>query len=150
MGSIRDVILMGDTHLISGLGALVVVAIVTNLILGQFGAIAFFGQPVAHSQHLWNFLGMVLAGLAFALAGGCPGRQLFLSGEGDGDSAVFVLGMIAGAGLAHNFALAGVPDTVVEGVQKVGGISLYGMAAVVLGLVVCIVIGLTMREKMEV
>jgi hypothetical protein len=150
MGSIRDVILMGDTHLISGVGALVIFAIVTNLLLGQFGAIAVFGQPIAHSQHLWNFLGMVLAGLAFALAGGCPGRQLFLSGEGDGDSAVFVLGMIVGAGLAHNFALAGVPDTVVEGVQKVGGISPYGMAAVVLGLVVCVVIGLTMREKMEV
>jgi len=45
-------------------------------------------------MQVWNFAGMVLAGLAFALAGGCPGRQLFLSGEGDGDAAVFVLGMI--------------------------------------------------------
>ena len=150
MGSIRDVLLMGDTHLISGLGALVVVAVITNLILGQFGTPAFFGQPVAHSSHLWNFLGMALAGLAFALAGGCPGRQLFLAGEGDGDAAVFVLGMITGAGLAHNFALAGSPDTVVEGVQKVGGISPYGMVAVVLGLVVCVLIGFTMRQKMEV
>jgi YedE family putative selenium metabolism protein len=147
MGSIRDVILMRDTHLISGLGALVVMAVITNLILGQFNTPTFFGQPVAHSQHLWNFLGMVLAGLAFALAGGCPGRQLFLAGEGDGDAAVFVLGMITGAGLAHNFALAGSPDTVVEGVQKVGGIGPYGMAAIVLGLVVCVVIGFTMREK---
>ena len=42
---------------------------------------------------------MVLAGLAFALAGGCPGRQLFLAGEGDGDSAIFVLGMVSGAAL---------------------------------------------------
>jgi hypothetical protein len=149
MGSIRDVILMGDTHLISGLFALVAVAIPTNLILGQFGTPAFFGQPVAHSQHLWNFLGMALAGLAFALAGGCPGRQLFLAGEGDGDSAVFVLGMIVGAGLAHNFALVGSPDTVVEGVRKVGGIGPFGVAAVVLGLVACIAIGLTMRQNME-
>jgi hypothetical protein len=141
MGSIRDVILMRDTHLISG--------VIMNLILGQFGSLAFFGQPIAHSQHLWNFLGMVLAGLAFALAGGCPGRQLFLAGEGDGDSAVFVLGMITGAALAHNFALAATPDSVVEGVQKVGGIGPYGMGAVVLGLVVCVVIGLTMREKVE-
>ncbi len=150
MGSIRDVILMGDTHLISGLGALVVVAVIMNLILGQFGPAGFFGQPVAHSQHLWNFLGMGLAGLAFALAGGCPGRQLFLSGEGDGDAAVFVLGMITGAGLAHNFSLAGVPDSVVEGVEKVGGIGPYDMAAVLMGLVVCIVIGFSMREKVEV
>jgi YedE family putative selenium metabolism protein len=71
MGSIRDVILMGDTHLLSGLGALVVVAVIMNLVLGQFRTLAFFGQPAAHSQFLWNFLGMVLAGLAFALAGGC-------------------------------------------------------------------------------
>ena len=150
MGSIRDVILMGDTHLIRGVGALVVAAVAMNLILGQFNTPAFFGQPVAHSQHLWNFLGMALAGLAFALAGGCPGRQLILSGEGDGDAAVFVLGMVAGAGLAHNFALAGGPDAVVEGVRKVGGVGPFGMAAVVLGLVVCVVTGLTMRQKVEV
>jgi hypothetical protein len=87
---------------------------------------------------------MMLAGLAFSLAGGCPGRQLFLSGEGDGDAAVFVLGMITGAGLAHNFALAGGPDNVAEGL--VGGIGPYGMGAVVLGLVVCTVIGFTMRD----
>lgn len=146
MGSIRDVILMGDTHLISGVGALLVVAFVTNLLLGQVN-FGIFGQPVAHSQHLWNFLGMVLAGLAFALAGGCPGRQLFLSGEGDGDAALFVLGMITGAAFAHNFALAGKPDKIVEGVAQVGGISTVGMVAVILGLVVCLVIGLTMREK---
>ncbi len=149
MGSIRDVLLMGDTHLISGVGALVVAAVITNLILGQFRTPAFFGQPIAHSQHLWNFLGMTLAGLAFALAGGCPGRQLFLAGEGDGDAAVFVLGMITGAGLSHNFALAGRADSVVEGVQTVGGIGPYGMGAVILGLLVCIVIGLTMRQKVE-
>jgi YedE family putative selenium metabolism protein len=146
MGSIRDVILMGDTHLISGVGALVVVAFVTNLILGQV-SFGFFGQPVAHSQHLWNFLGMALAGLAFALAGGCPGRQLFLAGEGDGDAGVLVLGMITGAGFAHNFALAGGPDKVIEGVSQVGGIGPYGMAAVILGLAVCLALGFTMRER---
>jgi len=146
MGAIRDVLLMRDTHLLSGVAALLAVALVTNFILGQtrFG---FAGQPVAHSSHLWNFLGMALSGLAFALAGGCPGRQLFLSGEGDGDSAVFVLGMIVGAGFAHNFALAGGPDTVVEGVAKVGGLTPYGMGGVILGLAVCLLIGLTMREK---
>jgi YedE family putative selenium metabolism protein len=146
MGSIRDVILMGDTHLISGIGALLVVAFITNLILGQV-SFGFFGQPVAHSQHLWNFLGMMLAGLAFALAGGCPGRQLFLSGEGDGDASVFVLGMITGAAFAHNFALAGGPDKTVEGIAQMGGISSYGIVAVILGLVVCVVIGFSMREK---
>ena len=148
MGSIRDVILMGDTHLISGVGALVVVAFVANLAFGQvnFGIAA---QPVAHSSHLWNFLGMVLAGLAFALAGGCPGRQLFLSGEGDGDSAVFVLGMVTGAAFAHNFSLAGSPDKLVDGVLTVGGISTYGQIAVILGIVVCLVLGFSLRERTE-
>lgn len=125
MGSIRDIILMRDYHLISGVGALVVVAFVTNLLLGQvdFGV---EGQPIAHSSHLWNFAGMALAGLAFALAGGCPGRQLFLSGEGDGDAAVFVTGMITGAAFAHNFALAAGPDKVVEGAVTVGGLATSG------------------------
>lgn len=146
MGAVRDVILMRDTHLISGVGALLVVAFITNLILGQF-KVGFAPQPVAHSNHLWNLLGMTLAGLAFALAGGCPGRQLFLSGEGDGDAAVFVLGMITGAAFAHNFGLAASPDTVTEGVLKVGGLTPFGMGAVILGLAVCLAIGFTMREK---
>ncbi len=93
---------------------------------------------------------MVLAGLAFALAGGCPGRQLFMAGEGDGDAGIFVLGMITGAAFAHNFNLAGSSDAVVEGVLKVGGPSPYGMAAVVIGLVVCLLIGFFARDKVEV
>lgn len=148
MGSIRDVILMSDTHLISGVGALLVVAFLMNLVLGQF-KLGFAAQPVAHSSHLWNFLGMVLAGLAFSLAGGCPGRQLFLAGEGDSDAGVFVLGMITGAAFAHNFALAGKPDALVDGALKVGGISVYGQIAVLLGLAVCLLIGFTMREHYD-
>jgi hypothetical protein len=58
--------------------------------------------------------------------------------------------MITGAAMAHNFGLAAVPDSVVEGVRKVGGIGPYGMAAIVLGLAVCLAIGFTMREEMEV
>jgi YedE family putative selenium metabolism protein len=52
MGSIRDVVLVGDTHPVNGVDALVVVAVGMNLILGQFGPAGFFGQPMAHSQHL--------------------------------------------------------------------------------------------------
>jgi uncharacterized protein len=146
MGAIRDVILMRDTHLASGVVALVVVAFGMNSILGQvhFG---FAGQPIAHHSYLWNFLGMTLAGLCFSLAGGCPGRQLFLSGEGDGDAALFVSGMIVGAAFAHNFALAGTPDSVVEGAIKPGGLTPYGMGAVILGLAIVLLIGFTMRER---
>ncbi len=135
IAGIRDFILMRDTHLLSGILALIAAAFVTNAALGQFHA-GFDGQPVAHTEHLWNFSGMVLAGLAFTLAGGCPGRQLILSGEGDGDAATFALGMIFGAGFAHTFTLASSP----------AGHGVYGPAAVVFGLIVCVVIGLTMRE----
>jgi len=147
MGALRDVILMRDTHLLSGVTSLLAAGFVLNLILGQVN----FGmqmQPVAHSNHLWNFFGMMLAGLAFALAGGCPGRQLFLSGEGDGDAAIFVIGMITGAAISHNFNLAGKPDRIIEGIVQTGGISHAGMIAVILGIVVCLIIGFSMREKL--
>jgi len=131
---------------LSGVATLLVTAFVVNLALGQVH-VGFAAQPIAHSNHLANLLGMILAGLAFALAGGCPGRQLFLTGEGDGDAAVFVLGMITGAAFSHNLSLAGRADSVVEGVLKVGGLSSAGMGALVLGLAVCLAIGFSMREK---
>ncbi|MFH1082301.1 MAG: YedE family putative selenium transporter [Pseudomonadota bacterium] len=136
MGALRDLILFRQTHLFMGFITLVVFAFLTNLVLKQFHP-GFAGQPVAHTMHVWNFGGMVLAGLAFALAGGCPGRQLFLAGEGDGDAAVFVLGMIVGAGFAHNFVLASSPK----------GVGPHGIAAVIIGLLVCLFIGFTMRKK---
>jgi len=136
MGAFRDLILIRDIHLLSGVIALVAGAFVTNLILRQFNP-GFASQPIAHNNHLWNFGGMVLAGLAFALAGGCPGRQLFMSGEGDGDAAIFVLGMIAGAAFAHNFAMA----------SSSQGPAVWGPGAVILGLVVCIAMGFTMRQR---
>jgi YedE family putative selenium metabolism protein len=136
MGAIRDIVLIRDFHLFTGIFALVVVAFVVNLILGQFKP-GFVNQPIAHDNYLWNFLGMALSGLAFALAGGCPGRQLILSGEGDGDAAVFVVGMIVGAGIAHNFAMA----------SSAKGPGAFGPAAVVIGLVFCLLIGLSMRER---
>jgi len=136
MGSFRDLILFREAHLFTGLAALAVFAFITNLIAGQFHP-GFSKQPVAHTMGLWNFGGMVLAGLAFCLAGGCPGRQLFLAGEGDGDAAVFVLGMIVGAGLSHNFGLASSPT----------GVGPHGIAAVIVGMLVCLFIGFTMRKK---
>jgi YedE family putative selenium metabolism protein len=136
MGAFRDVILFRQVHLLSGVTALAAVAFLGNLILGRFSP-GFSGQPAAHTMHFWNFAGMCLAGLAFALAGGCPGRQCFLAGEGDSDAAVFVLGMIAGAALSHNFGMA----------SSGNGVGQHGAAAVAVGLVVCLLIGLTMREK---
>lgn len=136
MGAIRDLILFKQTHLFMGLVSMTIAAFIMNLVLNQF-KLGFVDQPVAHTMHIWNFGGMVLAGLAFALAGGCPGRQLFLSGEGDGDAAVFVIGMIVGAGFAHNFGLA----------SSGAGATTAGIVALFIGLVSCLLIGFTMKES---
>ena len=135
VAAVRDVILIKDTYLFTGVASLLLAALVSNLILKQFHS-GFYDQPVAHINQLWNFGGMVLAGLAFTLAGGCPGRQLFLSGEGDVDAAVFVLGMIVGAGFAHNFATASSPK----------GPGLWGPASVIVGLIICFIIGFSMSD----
>ncbi len=74
MGAFRDLILFKQVHLLVGVVALLAAAFAMNLVLGQFN-MGFEHQPVAHSQAIWNFAGMLLAGLCFALAGGCPGRS---------------------------------------------------------------------------
>lgn len=140
-GGLRDVFLLKDYTLLTGFLAIWVTVTIGNLILGNYNLSAV-SQPVAHSQYLWSFLGMALAGWGSILLGGCPLRQLILAGEGSGDSAVTVLGMIVGAAVAHNFGLAGNPDSVVDGVYKVGGIGTHGMVAVVLGFVVLLAISL--------
>ncbi|MDL2313872.1 YedE-related selenium metabolism membrane protein [Desulfovibrio sp. OttesenSCG-928-C14] len=136
MGALRDLFLFKQGHLLWGVLALVAAAFVSNLVFGQF-KLGFEGQPVAHNNYLWNFMGMLMAGLAFALAGGCPGRQLFMSGEGDADAGVFVLGMIAGAAVSHNFGLA----------SSGAGPGANGPTAVVVGLVILLAIGFFNRKK---
>jgi hypothetical protein len=142
VGGVRDLILMRDFHLLSGVAAFLVAAFVLNLIYGQFHPGFTLGtspagqviqQPAAHTNAWLNFGGMVLAGLAFTLAGGCPGRQVFLSGEGDGDAGVFVLGMLTGAGVAHNFMMVGTQPT--------------APYIVVIGLIVVCIIGWVGRER---
>lgn len=105
-GSIRDLILMKNFDLISIIAALFAVMVVYNVANGSFH-LGFSGQPIAHSQHLWNILGMYVVGFAAVLAGGCPLRQLILAGQGSSDSAVTFLGMLIGAAFAHNFGLVG-------------------------------------------
>ena len=141
-GGWRDLFLVRDTYLFSGIAAFFVAALVTNYIAGNFGAggiyhWGFTEQPIAHNNHLWNFLGMGLVGLAATLLGGCPLRQLILTGEGDSDAAVTVLGLFAGAAIAQNFSMASSP----------AGTGVWGPLAVVIGLVFCLVVGFMMREK---
>jgi len=102
---IRDSVLFKDFAMFSVFVALIVAGTIGNLILGNYD-LGFENQPIAHTDGLWNFLGMMLVGLCSVLLGGCPFRQLVLAGSGNSDSAVTVLGMVAGAAIAHNFSMA--------------------------------------------
>jgi len=146
-GGIRDSIMFRDFKLLYGFVAIFAVALVGNLATGSF-KLGFESQPVAHSAHLWNFLGMVIVGWGSVLLGGCPLRQLILAGSGNGDCAVTVFGMMTGAAIAHNFGLAGAADSVNEaGAYIVGGIKTNGQVAVFICLAIVLVISLIHLPK---
>jgi YedE family putative selenium metabolism protein len=105
VGGIRDAVMFKDFRLISAFIAIIAAVLVGNLVLGSF-KLGFAEQPIAHSEAVWNLLGMVLVGWGSVLLGGCPLRQLILAGEGNSDSAVTVTGFIVGAAVSHNFGLA--------------------------------------------
>ena len=134
-GGIRDTVLFRDFHLLSGFIAIFVVVLVGNLLRGTFQP-GLAVQPVAHHDYLWSFLGMAAAGWGSILLGGCPLRQLILAGEGNGDSAVTVLGMIVGAALSHNFGMAGNADAMTDGVLTPGGVGISGR----IGVVICLLL----------
>ena len=132
VGGIRDMILFKDGKLIWGFIAILVGCLVTNLILtaatgNVFFKLGFAEQPVAHTDWLWNILGMFLVGFASVLLGGCPLRQVILTGEGNSDAVATVLGLAVGAAFCHNFGLA----------SSAAGPTTNGMIAVIVGIVVC-------------
>lgn len=142
VGAWRDIFMVRDFHLFSGIAAFFIAALVTNYVAGNFGAEGiyhwgFADQPVSHTDHVWNFFGMGLLGLAAVMIGGCPLRNLVLSGEGDTDAAVTVFGYIVGAAIAHNFLLASSPK----------GVGTWGPVAVIVGWVFCIAVGFLMMER---
>lgn len=141
VGAWRDAFLVKDFHLLSGVVAFFIAALITNYVLGFFAGgtyhWGFANEPIAHSDYVWNFFSMSLFGLAATQLGGCPLRNLVLSGEGDTDAAVTVLGFFAGAAVSHNFLLA----------SSANGVSALGPAAVVIGLVFCVAIGFFMMER---
>ena len=137
-GGIRDAIMLKDFHLLWGSLSILAAVLIGTLVTGQF-KLGLAGQAIAHTDGLWNALGMVLVGWASVLLGGCPLRQLILTGEGNTDSAVTVTGLVTGAAFAHNFGLA----------SSGKGPTSAGMIAVVIGLIVtaCISIYYAIKNK---
>lgn len=129
VGGIRDLVMFKDTYLMWGFIAIFVVALVGNLALGYF-KLGFVDQPIAFNDGTWNFMGMLVAGWGSVLLGGCPLRQLILSGEGNADSAITVMGMVVGAAFAHNFKLA----SSAEGATSNGKIAIFIALGVLLAI----------------
>ena len=124
-GSIRDTLLMGFRvtavwGLLSFLGSSLVLSIAMN----KFHP-GLYGQPGAHLDYIWSFLGMGLVGWISVIIGGCPFRQLIKAGEGDADAGLVVIGMFIGGALAQSWGIA----------STSAGVSLYGKSAVLLGFI---------------
>lgn len=104
-GGLRDTFLVRDAWGLVVIGLLFAGVLIYNLATGSFN-LGFADQPIAHTDALWNILGLFVVGFGATLLGGCPLRQLVLAGSGSGDSAVTFLGLLVGAAFAHNFGLA--------------------------------------------
>lgn len=135
-GSVRNLIFTKDAGMILPIFGLFVVMLVYNIAAGKFN-LAFEGQPVAHTEHVWNFVSMFGVGLAATFAGGCPLRQLILSAEGKVDSVMNVFGMLVGAAFAHNFGLA----------SSAKGTTANGQIVCIVCLIIVVCIGLANTKK---
>ncbi len=106
VGGLRDAVMFKEFGLLAGFVCIIIAVMAGNLIVGNGLSFKFDGNPVAHTEWLWNMLGMSVVGWGCCLLGGCPLRQLVLAGEGNTDSAVTVFGMIVGGGLSHTLKIA--------------------------------------------
>ena len=135
-GGFRDYFLVKDTFLLKTYGVIFLSAVAANLFFGTF-KLGFTGQPLSHTMHLWNFLGLYLVGLCATLLGGCPLRQMIMAAEGNTDAWTCLLGMLFGAGLAHTFNIA----------ASGAGVPVEGQVAVGLCIIITYAVGMRFREK---
>lgn len=136
-GSIRDTFLMGfRIDAVWGLLAFVTAALVLSVATGRFNA-GLYGQPGAHLEYIWSFLGMGLVGWISVLIGGCPFRQLIKAGEGDADAGLVVVGMFIGGALAQSWGIAATAD----------GVSLYGKVSILIGFILVASASLFFRQR---
>lgn len=134
-GGFRDFFLIREYGMLLAYLGIFVGVLVLNIYFGKFN-LGFANQPIAHTNHIFNFLGLFLVGLSAVLLGGCPLRQIILGSEGDTDATTAVLGMVAGAAISHNFLLA----------SSAAGTTHWGEAAVIIGIIVVSFIGWAYRE----
>lgn len=145
VGGVRDAVMFREFGLLAGFGCILLAVFAGNAIralaegvpVSTYIRFGFEGQPIAHTEWLWNMLGMIVVGWGCTLLGGCPLRQLILTGEGNSDSAITVLGMISGAAAAHTLKTASSAD----------GTGANGPIATAVCLIVLLVVSLTHLQK---
>lgn len=135
-GSIRNVLLTKDYSSGLGLAGLFLSAAFLSMAFGRFH-VGINDQPGVHLDHLWNFMGLFLVGIGSVLAGGCPFRQLILSGEGDLDAGLTIMGMLFGGGAVYTWSIR----------STVAGPTINGKLAVIAGLIFCLLVANLYRKK---
>ena len=128
VGGIRDAVLFNEYRMLIAFAAILVTVLLGNVAAGTF-SLGIEGQPIAHTEWIWNILGLYMVGLGSVMLGGCPLRQLVLTSGGNSDAGVTVLGFLFGAAICHNFGLS----------SSGAGTTANGR----IGLVICIVISLS-------
>ena len=114
-GAVRDMILMGNGERVIPIVLFFLIMVIYNLISGRFYG-GFTGQPIAHTEYVWNFLGLYAVGFAAVLADGCPLRQLTLLGQGSLNAVATFAGLLVGAAVMHRLSLvAGPPGVPMNG-----------------------------------
>lgn len=123
-------------RLLMGVASFFLVALFASLLTGQF-LLGIHGQPSSNESYGWGFLGLLMVGFGSVLIRGCPFRQVVLAGQGDLDAGAAVLGMLVGGALVQNWGLGG----------NAAGTPYEGQLAVLLGLCLLFIIGVTYRKR---
>jgi hypothetical protein len=151
MGGWRDLFIIKNTYLMTGIVTTFITVLVANLLLGQFSfgsaldftpfpfqtGIGNIDQAMSQPAQIWNFMGMVLVGITATMLGACPLRQIVLSGTGDTDAGTVVMGLIVGSALVRNMGASSCGGSLAE----------YGPPAVMIALVAVVAFGFLMKPK---
>lgn len=121
-------IFLGDRKMLIGAAVLMAGYAVVSLATGRF-QFGLENQPAAHGDWLWSLLAVMLVGLTGVMVGGCPVRQIVMTGEGNGDAFVTVAGLLIGGAMAQTFGIA----------STGAGTTPTGRGAVIIGLITAIV-----------
>ncbi len=135
-GSIEKGILTRSFIEVSAVLGFLLGAFVLNVSTGRFVP-SYLLEPGAHTDLFWAFASLGMVGFGAVFLGGCPFRQLVLSGEGDVGAFWVVLGMLAGAGLAVRLGISSSAD----------GVTYAGKLAVLFGWIFFLVLALVGMKR---